>query len=71
MSATAAQSKTTLRVRQVRSGIGRPGRHKATLRALGLGRIGHERELPDSREVRGMLFKVRHLVELVETGSGR
>jgi len=49
-------------VRQVRSQIGQTQRHRGTLRALGLGRIGRTAEHEDSRQVAGMLRKVRHLV---------
>jgi len=51
-----------LRVRQVRSGVGFDRTQKATLRALGLGRIGKERRHPDNPQVRGMISKVSHLV---------
>ncbi|MDQ3875134.1 MAG: 50S ribosomal protein L30 [Actinomycetota bacterium] len=51
-----------LRVRQVRSQIGQSERHRGTLRALGLGRIGRTAEHQESRELAGMLRKVRHLV---------
>lgn len=51
-----------LRVKQVRSGIGFDRRQKATLRALGLGRIGRERRHPDNPQVRGMIAKISHLV---------
>lgn len=51
-----------LRIRQVRSGIGQSRRHRGTLRALGLGRIGRTVEHEESQEVAGMLRKVRHLV---------
>ena len=54
----------TLRVRQVRSGIGFDRTQKATLRALGLGRIGRLRVLPDNPQTRGMVAKVVHLVRL-------
>ena len=62
-----------LRVRQVRSGIGFAENQKATLRALGLGRIGRTQLLPDNPQVRGMLFKVSHLVSFTtaESGEGR
>ena len=49
-------------IRQVRSQIGQTQRHRGTLRALGLGRIGRTAEHQDSRQVAGMLRKVRHLV---------
>ncbi len=51
-----------LRVRQIRSQIGQSERHRGTLRALGLGRIGRMAEHQESRELAGMLRKVRHLV---------
>jgi large subunit ribosomal protein L30 len=55
-----------LRVTQVRSGIGTKPKHRGTLRALGLGRIGKSRVLPDRPEIRGMIAKVPHLIS-VET----
>lgn len=60
------KSGARLRVRQVRSGIGFDRTQKATLRALGLGKLGRVRELPDNREVRGMIAKIPHLVTLVD-----
>jgi len=51
-----------LRVRQVRSGIGFDVTQKATLRALGLGKLGRVREYPDNAQVRGMVNKISHLV---------
>ncbi len=51
-----------LKVSQVRSGIGTIPRHRATLRALGLGRIGKSNILPDRPEIRGMVASVTHLV---------
>jgi large subunit ribosomal protein L30 len=51
-----------LRVTQVRSAIGTKPKHRGTLRALGLGRIGKSSTLPDRPEIRGMLAKVPHLV---------
>ena len=53
---------TKLRIRQVRSQIGQTRRHRGTLRALGLGRIGRTVEHEESRQLDGMLRKVRHLV---------
>jgi large subunit ribosomal protein L30 len=53
---------TKVRIRQVRSQIGQTQRHRGTLRALGLGRIGRSAEHEESRELDGMLRKVRHLV---------
>jgi large subunit ribosomal protein L30 len=57
-----------LRITQVRSQIGHSERHRGTLRALGLGKIGRTVEHEESPTVTGMLRKVRHLVR-VEDGS--
>ena len=56
----------SLRVKQVRSGIGFDKTQKGTLKALGLGRIGRERRHPDNPQVRGMIAKVSHLVVVLE-----
>ena len=53
-----------LRITQVRSQIGETRKHRGTLRALGLGRIGRTVERDDSPETAGMLRKVRHLVRV-------
>lgn len=53
-----------LRITQVRSQIGQSPRHRGTLRALGLGRIGHSAEHEESATLAGMLRKVRHLVKV-------
>jgi large subunit ribosomal protein L30 len=44
------------------------GRQLDTLRSLGLRRIGHAVEVSDTPQIRGMLHKVRHLVEVTENG---
>jgi len=54
------------KVTQVRSAIGQKPKHRGTLRALGLGRIGKTNVLPDRPEIRGMLARVPHLIA-VET----
>jgi len=56
-----------VRVTQVRSQIGQSQKHRGTLRALGLGRIGKTAEHDDGPVLAGMLRKVRHLIE-VENG---
>ena len=56
----------TLRITQTRSQIGQSERHRGTLRALGLGKIGRTTERESSPEVEGMLRKVRHLVNVEE-----
>lgn len=56
----------SLVVKQINSTIGAQTQHKRTIKALGLGRIGRVRQLPDNPSVRGMLHHVRHLVEVTE-----
>lgn len=56
----------TLKVKLVRSTIGRPGKHREIVRGLGLRKLNQVRELPDNTAVRGMIFKVEHLVQVVE-----
>ena len=53
-----------LRVTQVRSAIGTKPKHRGTLRALGLRGIGRTNVLPDRPEIRGMLARVPHLVNV-------
>ena len=55
-----------VRIKQTRSAIGQSARHRGTLRALGLGRIGRSVERPETPALAGMLRKVRHLVEIEE-----
>ena len=55
-----------LKITQTRSQIGQSQRHRGTLRALGLGRIGKSVEKPESPVLAGMLRKVRHLVQVEE-----
>jgi large subunit ribosomal protein L30 len=57
---------TTIRVTQRKSRHGSDKRQLATLRSLGLRRIGQTVEVSDSPQIRGMLHKVRHLVEVGE-----
>ena len=59
-------AKKTLTVRQIRSEARRPASQAATLRGLGLGRIGRQKVLEDTPAVRGMIRKVSHLVEVTE-----
>ena len=55
-----------VKIKQTRSAIGQSPRHRGTLRALGLGKIGGTAEHAESPQLAGMLRKVRHLVEVVE-----
>ena len=55
-----------IKITQKRSSIGRPPDQRRTLRALGLRKIGQSVSKPDSPDLRGMLFKVQHLIEVQE-----
>ena len=59
-------AENTVRVKQVRSAIGCPADQGKTLKAMGLGKIGRVVELTDNESVRGMIFKDKHLVEVVD-----
>ena len=54
----------TVKITQVKSQIGQSERHRGTLRALGLGKIGRTAEHEESPVLAGMLRKVRHLVKI-------
>jgi large subunit ribosomal protein L30 len=56
----------TLTVRQVRSAIGNKPKNRGTLRALGLRKIGDTNILPDRPEIRGMIARIPHLIEVSE-----
>jgi large subunit ribosomal protein L30 len=58
-----------IRITQVRSGIGRPAKHRATLKALGFRRHQQSVEHEDSPAIRGMVFQVRHLVRVDDVAS--
>ncbi|MGZ4385389.1 MAG: 50S ribosomal protein L30 [Gaiellaceae bacterium] len=61
-----------LRIKQVRSAIGQSRKHRGTLRALGLRKIGTVVEHKQSSVLDGMLEQVRHLVHVEEKShSGR
>jgi len=55
-----------LRVKLVKSGIDRPFKQKRTLKALGLRKLNSIVVLPNSPQVRGMIDKVKHLVQVEE-----
>ena len=55
---------STLKVTQVKSGIGRPETQKRTLAGLGLGRPHKSAILLDTPSIRGMIRKVSHLVTI-------
>ena len=56
--------KNTLVVTQTKSPIGRQSDQKKTLTGLGLNKIGRSKVLNDTPSVRGMINKVKHLVEV-------
>jgi large subunit ribosomal protein L30 len=58
-----------IRVTQIRSSIGTKPKHRGTLRALGLRGIGRTNVLPDRPEIRGMLARVPHLVDVTSAGE--
>ena len=55
-----------IKVQQVRSVIGYDRRQRATVRGLGLRRMHHVVEVEDTPAVRGMIFRVRHIVVVLE-----
>jgi large subunit ribosomal protein L30 len=57
-----------MKVTQVKSKNGSDQRQIATLRSLGLRRIGHTVEVRDTPQARGMLHRVRHLVKVEDDG---
>jgi large subunit ribosomal protein L30 len=59
-----------LEVKQIRSAIGHPETMRRTLAALGLRKHQQTVQLANSASVRGMLYKVRHLVEVTRSNDG-
>ncbi len=59
------KSPKTLSVRLVKSGIGRPLKQRKVLKGLNLNRLNKMVTLKDTREIRGMIEKVSHLVEII------
>jgi large subunit ribosomal protein L30 len=55
-----------IRIKLVRSGVGRPKKHRMILKGLGLTKLNKVVTRKDTREIRGMVNKVIHLVEVVE-----
>ena len=66
MSQDNLKSSQTMKVKLTRSPIGNPKDQKATVVALGLRKMGVVAVLPDNDSVRGMVFKVKHLLEVTE-----
>ena len=57
-------NKKTIIVTQKKSPIGRQSYQRRTLIGLGLNKIGRSKELEDTPSIRGMIGKVKHLVEV-------
>ena len=61
-----AASSSTIRLRQVRSAICSPVKHKKVVKGLGFTRLNQVIERPDTAAIRGMVKKVPHLIEIVD-----
>lgn len=61
-----AKTPALLKIKYVRSSIGRPEKHKAVIRGLGFRKLNQVVERPDTPEIRGMIHKVGHLLEVLE-----
>lgn len=57
---------TMIKIKLIKSPIGKPEAHKKTVQALGLNKIGKVVEKKDTPQIRGMIEQVRHMVEVVE-----
>jgi large subunit ribosomal protein L30 len=66
MSDKPADNQKILRITLVKSPIGYSKRHKDTVKALGLKRMHQTVEHADTPSIRGMIYKVNHLVKVVE-----
>ncbi len=55
-----------LRITKIRSAIGREASQKKTLEALGLGKVNSSRVHTETPQIRGMIFKVKHLLKVEE-----
>ncbi len=60
------KKQNTVKIQYVRSAIGRPRHQKNVVRGLGLRRLQQVVERPDTPEIRGMVAKIPHLVQIVE-----
>ena len=67
--ASNSETPVQLRIRWVRSAIGHPVAVRQTIRGLGLHRLHETVERPDTPAIRGMINKVRHLVEVTTAGA--
>jgi large subunit ribosomal protein L30 len=63
-------SAKTIRIQQTGSPIRRRLDQRQTLIGLGLNKIGRVADLPDTPSTRGMIYKVRHLVRVIDGAQG-
>jgi large subunit ribosomal protein L30 len=61
-----AKSEKKIKITLVKSGIARPGKHKAVLKGLGLNKLNHSVIRLDTQPIRGMINKVSHLLKVEE-----
>jgi large subunit ribosomal protein L30 len=61
----------TIRIKWVRSGIGFPRRQKTWVRSLGLTELNQVVERPDTPQIRGLVARAHHLVEILGGTAGR
>lgn len=66
----AKPAKSGLTLKQIRSDSGRAETYRRTLRALGLRHYQHQIVVQDTPSIRGMIFKVRHLVSVTPAKEG-
>lgn len=62
----AKKKESVLKIKYVRSAIGRPETQKKVVKGLGFRKLQQVVECPDTPEIRGMINKVGHLVEIIE-----
>jgi large subunit ribosomal protein L30 len=60
----------TIRIKWIRSVIGRPEDQRKTIRSLGFKRLNQTLTLPDRPETRGMIHRVGHLLKVIEGSEG-
>lgn len=63
---TVKQGKGKIKIKQKTSVIDRPMKQKLIIKALGLGKINRVKEHNDTPQIRGMIAKVKHIVEVIE-----
>lgn len=59
-----SKSMAKIKVKQISSTIDRPEKQKRIIKALGLGKINRVKEFNDTPQIRGMIEKVKHLVQV-------